>query len=158
MNIKSLAFIGLFASLIGSACDTRTNPNTSTPGNNTGTNNTGTSTNNTGTSPTTTPPSTPPSDAATPTDRRENTTPPLGSEQGTGEADRRISADVRDAISRGTYSNNAESLTITTQNGVVTLRGMAADATERDSIITLARGVTGVKDVVSNIELSPRSP
>jgi hyperosmotically inducible periplasmic protein len=61
-----------------------------------------------------------------------------------------------DRVGYGTTAFNA--LTISVQNGVVTLGGVAYGPPDKDSAISLVANYPGVKDVVDNIEVAPVSP
>ncbi|HEX4650148.1 MAG TPA: BON domain-containing protein [Granulicella sp.] len=61
-----------------------------------------------------------------------------------------------DRVGYGTTAFNA--LTISVQNGVVTLGGVAYGPPDRDSAISLVSNYPGVKDVIDNIEVAPVSP
>lgn len=61
-----------------------------------------------------------------------------------------------DRVGYGTTAFNA--FTISVQNGVVTLGGVAYGPTDKDSAISLVANSPGVKDVVDNIEVAPTSP
>ena len=55
------------------------------------------------------------------------------------------------------YDNLFNFMTASVQNGVVTLNGEARNEYDRDSAISLVNTTPGVKDVVSNINVSPAS-
>jgi osmotically-inducible protein OsmY len=61
-----------------------------------------------------------------------------------------------DRVGYGTTAFNA--LTISVQNGVVTLGGIAYGPTDKDSALSLVENYPGVKDVVDDIEVAPVSP
>jgi hyperosmotically inducible protein len=61
-----------------------------------------------------------------------------------------------DRVGYGTTAFNA--LTISVQNGVVTLGGVAYGPPDKDSALSLVANYPGVKDVVDNIEVAPTSP
>ena len=61
-----------------------------------------------------------------------------------------------DRVGYGTTAFN--SLTISVQNGVVTLGGVAYGPSDKDSALSLVANYAGVKDVVDNIEVAPLSP
>jgi hyperosmotically inducible protein len=61
-----------------------------------------------------------------------------------------------DRVGYGTTAFNA--LTISVQNGVVTLGGVAYGPPDKDSALSLVANYPGVKDVVDNIEVAPVSP
>jgi hyperosmotically inducible periplasmic protein len=48
-------------------------------------------------------------------------------------------------------------ITASVENGVATLNGEARNQTDRDSAVSLANDMAGVKDVVSNINVAPAS-
>lgn len=61
-----------------------------------------------------------------------------------------------DRVGYGTTAFNA--FTISVQNGVVTLGGVAYGPTDKDSALSLVSNYPGVKDIVDNIEVAPVSP
>jgi hyperosmotically inducible protein len=61
-----------------------------------------------------------------------------------------------DRVGYGTTAFNA--ITISVQNGVVTLGGVAYGPVDKDSALSEASNYPGVKDVVDNIEVAPPSP
>jgi hyperosmotically inducible periplasmic protein len=61
-----------------------------------------------------------------------------------------------DRVGYGTTAFNA--ITISVQNGVVTLGGVAYGPPDKDSALSLVANYPGVKDVVDNIEVAPVSP
>lgn len=61
-----------------------------------------------------------------------------------------------DRVGYGTTAFNA--FTISVQNGVVTLGGVAYGPTDKDSALSLVANYPGVKDIVDNIEVAPVSP
>ncbi len=61
-----------------------------------------------------------------------------------------------DRVGYGTTAFNA--LTISVQNGAVTLGGVAYGPMDKDSALSLVANYPGVKDVVDNIEVAPTSP
>ena len=61
-----------------------------------------------------------------------------------------------DRVGYGTTAFN--SITISVQNGVVTLGGVAYGPVDKDSAVSLAANYKGVRDVVDNIEVTPLSP
>ncbi|QNI38046.1 BON domain-containing protein [Edaphobacter albus] len=60
-----------------------------------------------------------------------------------------------DRVGYGTTAFNA--FTISVQNGIVTLGGVAYGPTDKDSALSLVANYPGVKDVVDNIEVAPVS-
>ena len=61
-----------------------------------------------------------------------------------------------DRVGYGTTAFNA--LTISVQNGAVTLGGVAYGPVDKDSAVSLVSNYPGVKDVIDNIEVAPVSP
>jgi osmotically-inducible protein OsmY len=61
-----------------------------------------------------------------------------------------------DRVGYGTTAFNA--FTISVENGVVTLGGVAYGPTDKDSALSLVANYPGVKDVVDKIEVAPVSP
>jgi osmotically-inducible protein OsmY len=70
--------------------------------------------------------------------------------------DRLASKLAYDRVGYGTTAFNA--LTISVQDGVVTLGGVAYGPRDKDSALSLVANTPGVKDVVDNIEVAPVSP
>jgi osmotically-inducible protein OsmY len=56
------------------------------------------------------------------------------------------------------YGNVFDAITVSVQNGVVTLGGHAHDYPNRDSAVAVASTTPGVKDLIDNIEVDPVSP
>ncbi len=56
------------------------------------------------------------------------------------------------------YGNMFDAISISVQNGVVTLSGHAHDYPNRDSALAVASTTPGVKDVIDEIEVDPVSP
>lgn len=140
--------------------DTTNNPSgtTGTTGGNSGNSTSGT---RNGTSGTTTPPSgtsntTPRPPDNTGVNKRDGTgNTPTPMDQGGSEADRRITADIRQAVvSEKGLSVNAQNCKIITVNGVVTLRGPVTTAEERELIASKARATTGVVSVINELEVT----
>ena len=61
-----------------------------------------------------------------------------------------------DRVGYGTTAFNA--LTISVQNGAVTLGGVAYGPVDKDPAVSLVSNYPGVKDVIDNIEVAPVSP
>lgn len=61
-----------------------------------------------------------------------------------------------DRVGYGTTAFNA--ITVSVENGVVTLGGHAYGPVDKDSAVSLAKYYPGVKDVIDNIEVDPVSP
>jgi hyperosmotically inducible periplasmic protein len=69
--------------------------------------------------------------------------------------DRSISARVREAvISEDALSGSAKNLSISTSDGVVTLRGPVQSAREKDRVGELAMEIDGVKRVDNQLSIS----
>ena len=56
------------------------------------------------------------------------------------------------------YGNMFDAISVSVQNGVVTLSGHAHDYPNRDSALAVASTTPGVKDVVDDIAVDPVSP
>lgn len=70
------------------------------------------------------------------------------------DADKTVSSAVRRAIMEDSnLSTTAQNLKITTNNGVVTLRGTVNSQQEKDSIESKAKGVTGVTRINNQLEV-----
>jgi hyperosmotically inducible protein len=144
-TINILASLVIAASLAAVACDDYDN-----------TDSTATTPSTTDTTPrTTTPaPSTTTPPAADNTERNRNDTDPTALNQGQGESDIRITAEIRRAIMEDTgMSINAQNCKVITQNGVVTLRGPVASQAEKDAIGAKAEVVAGVTRVDNQLEV-----
>ena len=88
-------------------------------------------------------------------DRGTGTLTPPDQAEGT-EADRKITAEVRRAItSDSSMSINARNVKIITLNGVVTLRGPVESQAEKDAIEAKAKSVAGVTSVDNQLEVKP---
>lgn len=75
-------------------------------------------------------------------------------DQGENEADRRISAEIRQQLmAQSGLSTDAQNVKIITRDGVVTLRGPVASQAEKDSIASMAESATGAKSVVNELEV-----
>ena len=61
-----------------------------------------------------------------------------------------------DRVGYGTTAFNAISVSV--QNGVVTLGGVAYGPVDKDSAVSVVANTKGVRDVVDNIEVAPLSP
>lgn len=74
-------------------------------------------------------------------------------DQGTSEADVSITKQIRQSVvDRDGLSVNAQNVKIVTNDGVVTLRGPVANATEKAVIASIAAKATGVKRVDDQLE------
>lgn len=72
-------------------------------------------------------------------------------------ADRQLTEQVRTAMTGdSTLSAEARSITVTAENGVVTLRGTVTSNAEADRVEALAKGVTGVTRVDDQLEARNR--
>lgn len=79
-------------------------------------------------------------------------------DQSESAADRKITADVRSAITSDTsMSLNARNVKIITLNGVVTLRGPVETQAEKDAIEAKAEAVAGVSSVDNQLEVKSGS-
>jgi osmotically-inducible protein OsmY len=75
-------------------------------------------------------------------------------DQGGSEADRGITAKIRQAVvDDDALSTNAHNVKIITVNGVVTLRGPVDTPKEKTTVETLAKNVAGVTKVESQLEV-----
>ncbi len=82
----------------------------------------------------------------------ENTNTTMSSNVATD--DSAITQKVRQAISDdSTLSANAKSITVSTSNGTVTLKGSVASDSEKSKIYNIADGVQGVKQVDNQLEI-----
>ena len=79
---------------------------------------------------------------------------PTPVDQGESEADRTITQHVRKAVvDNDALSTNAHNVKIITQNGVVTLRGPVNTATEKATVVAMARSTPGVTRVDDQLEV-----
>jgi BON domain len=68
--------------------------------------------------------------------------------------DKTINSDLRTVLRNDrSLSYDAQNIKIDSQNGTVTLKGFVRNNGEKAKVETLARGVSGVKDVVSNLQI-----
>jgi osmotically-inducible protein OsmY len=75
-------------------------------------------------------------------------TPPTASDQSENEADRKITQQVRQAVTKDdSLSTSAQNVKIITQDGKVTLRGTVKSDSEKQKIADRAKQVSGVKNV-----------
>lgn len=82
-------------------------------------------------------------DAKTPIDQKENS------------QDVNITADIRRAVlDQKDFSVAARNVKIITADGVVTLRGPVQSEAEKATIAALAKGASGVKSVVDELEVA----
>jgi osmotically-inducible protein OsmY len=75
-------------------------------------------------------------------------------DQGGSESDLRITQSIRQALMDEELSMNARNAKVITVDGMVTLRGPVENEGERQRIAELARGVTGVRNVDNQLEVS----
>ncbi|HEX2228444.1 MAG TPA: BON domain-containing protein [Candidatus Binatia bacterium] len=74
--------------------------------------------------------------------------PPTASDQSGNEADRKITQQIRQAVTKDdSLSTSAQNVTIVTQDGKVTLRGTVNSDSEKQKIAEKAKQVSGVKNV-----------
>lgn len=74
--------------------------------------------------------------------------------QSQSEADQRITADLRKALSdRKMLSPQAKNIVIVSQDGVVALSGPVSSDAERKEIAIIALGITGVKKVDNQLQV-----
>lgn len=103
-----------------------------------------------------TPPPAPDNTARNERDRDGGTMTP--GDQSESASDRKITADVRSAITSDTsMSLNARNVKIITINGVVTLRGPVETQAEKDAIEAKAEAVAGVSSVDNQLEVKSGS-
>jgi osmotically-inducible protein OsmY len=73
---------------------------------------------------------------------------PTASDQPENEADRKITQQVRQAVTKDdSLSTSAQNVTIVTQDGKVTLRGTVKSQSEKQKIADKAKQVAGVRSV-----------
>ena len=78
--------------------------------------------------------------------------PPTASDQSENEADRKITQQIRQAVTKDdSLSTSAQNVTIVTQGGKVTLRGAVKSQGEKQKIAEKAKQVSGVKNVDNQI-------
>lgn len=78
-------------------------------------------------------------------------TPP---DQYENEVDQKITQNVRKALmADSNLSASTTNIKITTDDGMVTLRGVVASAAERKGIVAKAKSVVGVKELVDQLEV-----
>lgn len=77
---------------------------------------------------------------------------PTASDQSGDEADRKITQQIRQAVTKDdSLSTSAQNVTIVTQAGKVTLRGTVKSQGEKQKIAEKAKQVSGVKNVDNQI-------
>jgi osmotically-inducible protein OsmY len=70
-------------------------------------------------------------------------------------ADWKITANVKKQLmADSTLSSSARMISITTNNGVVTLTGTVADRNERNKVISIVQNVDGVQSVDDQLSIS----
>jgi hypothetical protein len=103
------------------------------------------------------PPATPADNTAQ--NRRDQTGETLTPfDQGSSQADRNITQDIRRALTTGPekdqFSFTAKNVKIISVNGRVTLRGVVKNENEREAITALAKGTLGVQQVDDQLEVA----
>jgi len=87
---------------------------------------------------------------------RSGTTATSG-DQGSSEADRRVTQQIRKAVvDDSSLSTSAHNVKIITNEGVVTLRGPVKTSQEKSQIAAIAQRVDGVKRVDNQLELATK--
>jgi len=82
-------------------------------------------------------------------------TPPTASDQSENEADRKITQQIRQAVTKDdSLSTSAHNVKIITQDGKVTLRGTVKNDTEKKKIGEMAKKPSGVKNVENLLTIS----
>jgi hyperosmotically inducible periplasmic protein len=82
-------------------------------------------------------------------------TPPTASDQSENEADRKITQQIRQAVTKDdSLSTSAQNVKIITQDGKVTLRGTVKNDTEKKKIGEMAKKASGVKNVENLLTVS----
>ncbi len=84
-------------------------------------------------------------------DRDTTTKTPI--DQNENQRDIDVTADIRKRVVNSKMSTNAQNVKIITQNGVVTLRGPVQSTDEKRNIEEIARGISGVVRVDSQLEV-----
>ncbi len=69
-------------------------------------------------------------------------------------ADEQLNKKIRDNVSRGWLWNSYKDITLSTTNGVVTIRGSVADASDQQKLLSEIQKVDGVKTVQSNLTIN----
>jgi hyperosmotically inducible periplasmic protein len=82
-------------------------------------------------------------------------TPPTASDQSENEADRKITQQIRQAVTKDdSLSTSAQNVKIITQDGKVTLRGTVKNDNEKQKIGEMAKKASGVKNVENLLTVS----
>jgi hyperosmotically inducible periplasmic protein len=82
-------------------------------------------------------------------------TPPTASDQSENEADRKITQQIRQAVTKDdSLSTSAQNVKIITQDGKVTLRGTVKSDSEKQKIGEMAKKASGVKNVENLLTVS----
>jgi hyperosmotically inducible periplasmic protein len=82
-------------------------------------------------------------------------TPPTASDQSENEADRKITQQIRQAVTKDdSLSTSAQNVKIITQDGKVTLRGTVKNENEKQKIGEMAKKASGVKNVENLLTVS----
>jgi hyperosmotically inducible protein len=85
--------------------------------------------------------------------KREDGSLPTPLDQSETEVDRKITQGIRSSVvDRDDLSVNAKNVKIITRDGVVTLRGPVANASEKEAIATIAQAQAGVTKVDNHLE------
>jgi len=86
-------------------------------------------------------------------DRNDQTKTPT--DQSESEADRKISQNIRQAITADdSLSTNGKNVKIITNDGTVTLRGPVKNDQEKSTIAAKAQQIAGVKNVDNQLEIT----
>jgi hyperosmotically inducible protein len=82
-------------------------------------------------------------------------TPPTASDQSENEADRKITQQIRQAVTKDdSLSTSAQNVKIITQDGKVTLRGTVKNENEKQKIGEMAKKASGVRNVENLLTVS----
>lgn len=72
-------------------------------------------------------------------------------------SDWEITASVKkNLMTEGSLSSSARMISVTTNNGVVTLKGTVANKEEERKVVRMAKDVNGVRDVDNQLTISSR--
>jgi hyperosmotically inducible periplasmic protein len=95
--------------------------------------------------------------AASPEEKTKGSekTPPTASDESENEADRKITQQIRQAVTKDdSLSTSAQNVKIITQDGKVTLRGIVKSDSEKQKIGEMAKKASGVKNVENLLTVS----
>jgi hyperosmotically inducible periplasmic protein len=82
-------------------------------------------------------------------------TPPTASDQSENEADRKITQQIRQAVTKDdSLSTSAQNVKIITQDGKVTLRGTVKNENEKQKIGEMAKKASGVRNIENLLTVS----